>query len=137
MTSSRDSALTEVFIAPHITKFRGGAIGSDAGEPMPTITANGEPKRPAGAQPLALAGATLIQTSYGERKGQKPRVLDLEKPLGTVVAGGGKHSLVAAMLSQFRGSNKTASGGDVSEPAKAITAGGLHQGLVCAHASRV
>ena len=151
---------------PHITKFRGGAIGSDAGDPMPTVTANGQPKRPAGAQPLGLASATLVQTGYGEREGQAPRTLDPQVPLGTVVAGGAKHGLaavylekfsensrgrpvdepldtvmagaprhgqVAAMLTQFRGSNRTGSGGDLSEPAKAVTAGGLNQGIVCAH----
>lgn len=36
----------------------------------------------------------LIQTGYGERDGQKPRSLDLRKPLGTIVAGGSKHALV-------------------------------------------
>lgn len=151
---------------PHITKFRGGAIGSNAGEPMPTITANGTPARPAGAQPLALAGATLVQTGYGEREGQAPRSLDPQSPLGTVVAGGAKHGLaavhlekfsensrgrpidapldtvmagaprhgqIAAMLTHFRGSNRRGSGGNPAQPAKAITAGGLHQGVVCAH----
>lgn len=42
----------------------------------------------------------LVQTGYGERRGQAPRVLDLEHPLGTVVAGGAKHALVAAFLQQ-------------------------------------
>lgn len=120
-------------VVPHVTKFRGGAIGSDAGDPMPTITANGNPKRPAGAQPLALASATLVQTGYGEREGQAPRALDVEAPLGTVVAGGAKHAAVTAFLSQFRGSNRTGSGGDLADPAKAITAGGTHQSVVCAH----
>lgn len=41
---------------------------------------------------------TLIQTGYGERPGQRPRVPGLEKPLGTIVAGGSKHALVKAML---------------------------------------
>ena len=49
---------------------------------------------------LALVAPTLIQTSYGEREGQAPRVLDLHKPLGTVVAGGQKHGLVAAFLTR-------------------------------------
>jgi DNA (cytosine-5)-methyltransferase 1 len=47
-----------------------------------------------------VAAPTLIQTSYGERKGQTPRVLDLHQPLGTIVAGGTKHSLVAAFLTK-------------------------------------
>lgn len=161
-------AAVDAALIPHITKFRGGAIGSDAGNPMPTVTANGNPARPAGAQPLALASAsivglggrraqsaplpvdrpyptttakadaaiacaTLVQTGYGEREGQEPRVPHLDKPIGTVVAGGGKSAAVATFLSQFRGSNRTASGGEPDQPAKAVTAGGLHQAVVCAH----
>lgn len=81
-------AAVDVEIAPHITKFRSGSIGSAADKPMPTVTANGEPARPAGATPLGIAAATLVQTGYGEREGQAPRTLDVEKPLGTAVAGG-------------------------------------------------
>jgi len=44
---------------------------------------------------------TMVQTGYGERKGQSPRALDLHKPLGTVVAGGAKHALVTAFISKF------------------------------------
>lgn len=65
-------------------------------EPIPTITGahRGE---------LALAVPTLIQTSYGERKGQAPRVPGLEKPVGTIVAQGQKHGLVAAFLAKHYG----------------------------------
>lgn len=56
------------------------------GNPKPFIVGNVAP--------------TLIQTSYGEREGQCPRVLDLNVPLGTVVAGGVKHSLVSAFLTK-------------------------------------
>lgn len=49
----------------------------------------------------ALVAPSLVQVSYGERKGQKPRVLDLHKPLGTIVAGGQKHGLVEALLAPF------------------------------------
>ena len=47
-----------------------------------------------------VGAATLVQTGYGEREGQAPRALDLQKPLGTVVAGGGKHALVMAFLAK-------------------------------------
>ena len=43
--------------------------------------------------------ATLIQTGYGERPGQSPRVPGLDKPLGTVVAGQ-KHAVVQAFLAK-------------------------------------
>ncbi|MCA1989451.1 MAG: DNA cytosine methyltransferase, partial [Desulfarculus sp.] len=71
----------------------GGRAGQSrprgAGEPMATITAKGD---------TALVAPTLIQTGYGEREGQAPRVPGLDKPLGTVVAGGAKHALVSAFL---------------------------------------
>jgi DNA (cytosine-5)-methyltransferase 1 len=47
--------------------------------------------------------STLIQTGYGERKGQAPRVPGLHKPLGTVVAGGSKHAVVTAFLAKHYG----------------------------------
>jgi len=41
---------------------------------------------------------TLIQTGFGERTGQSPRAPGLGKPIGTIVAGGAKHAVVAAFL---------------------------------------
>lgn len=60
-------------------------------EPLSTITSKAE---------HLLVAPTLIQTGYGERAGQAPRVPGLEKPLGTIVAGGAKHALVAAFLAK-------------------------------------
>ncbi|RPH32222.1 MAG: hypothetical protein EHM90_06845, partial [Chloroflexi bacterium] len=60
-------------------------------EPLRTVTA-------ANRGELALVSPTLVTMGYSERKGQAPRVPGLDKPLGTVVSGGGKHALVAAML---------------------------------------
>jgi len=62
---------------------------------------------------------TLIQTSYGERKGQAPRTLDLFAPLGTIVAGGIKHSLVAAFLAKHNGGHE-ATGQRVTDPIHTI-----------------
>jgi DNA (cytosine-5)-methyltransferase 1 len=69
--------------------------GSGVGEPLRTVSAGGNH--------AALVAPTLIQTSYGERRGQVPRVLDLGRPLGTVVAGGQKHALVSAFLAKSFG----------------------------------
>ncbi len=70
---------------------------------------------------------TLIQTSYGERKGQAPRTLDLFAPLGTIVAGGIKHSLVAAFLAKHNGGHE-ATGQRMVAPAPmpTVTSGGSH-----------
>lgn len=76
--------------------------------PVPSIFTRKKPLAPATCRRIAagivrfvLNGKPfLVQTGYGERAGQSPRVLDLEQPLGTVVAGGAKHALVAAFLQQ-------------------------------------
>lgn len=82
------------FIVP--VNHGGGENRSESlGAPLSTVTA--------ARRGHALVAPTLIQTSYGERKGQAPRVLDLHAPLGTVVAQGQKHSLVAAFLAKHYG----------------------------------
>ncbi|MGE4163891.1 MAG: DNA cytosine methyltransferase [Vicinamibacterales bacterium] len=50
-----------------------------------------------------VVAPTLVQAGYGERRGQRARTLDLGEPLGTVVAGGQKHALVAAFLAKHYG----------------------------------
>jgi DNA (cytosine-5)-methyltransferase 1 len=68
----------------------------------------------------AIRAPTLVQTSYGERKGQAPRALDLFAPLGTVVAGGVKHGLVAAFLAKNYGGHETP-GASVAKPFSTVT----------------
>lgn len=50
---------------------------------------------------------SLIHRGNGERSGQAPRVYDIRKPLGTVVAGGVKHALVAAFLAKHFGGHES------------------------------
>lgn len=45
----------------------------------------------------------LIQTGYGEREGQAPRSLNIDAPLGTIMAGGCKHAVVAAIVKNYGG----------------------------------
>jgi DNA (cytosine-5)-methyltransferase 1 len=66
-------------VAPVIAWQFGASIGHRADEPSATITAGGGGKS-------QLVVPTLIQMGYGERRG-RTRV-QLEKPLGTVTAGG-------------------------------------------------
>lgn len=48
---------------------------------------------------IAMHAMNHPQTAhYGEREGQAPRALDISHPLGTIVAGGGKHAVVEAEL---------------------------------------
>lgn len=75
---------------------------NSAGSHRPRTSAASTASVSAGTNPAATSASfipTLIQTGYGERPGQQPRVPGLEKPLGTVVAGQ-KHALVSAFLAK-------------------------------------
>lgn len=91
-------------------------------EPLPTITTahRGE---------VAIISPTLIQTGYGERDGQAPRVPGIDKPLGSVVAGGAKHAVVAAFIAKHFGG---VVGQTIDQPASTITSID-HHGLVAAN----
>ena len=69
---------------------QGGDRTESIDEPFRTITGAHRGEK-------ALGVATLVQVGYGEREGQAPRALDIEKPLGTVVSES-KHALVSAVL---------------------------------------
>lgn len=122
-------------VAAHITKFRTNSVGHALDEPVHTITAGGDMKRPAGAaHAMGLVCATMVQTGYGERAGQAPRVLDLGKPLGTAVAGGQKHALVQAhFLEQANGGFYDGDGRGVEQPVSTICTAGANQRLVSAY----
>ncbi|KQQ94965.1 DNA cytosine methyltransferase [Massilia sp. Leaf139] len=95
-------------------------------EPFRTIT---------GAQrgEKALAVATMVQTGYGEREGQAPRALDIEKPLGTVVAGSAKAALVTAFLNEHaNASNQRVMPADAPLRTVCAQVKGGHFGLVSA-----
>ncbi|WP_313610711.1 DNA cytosine methyltransferase [Atlantibacter hermannii] len=112
-------------VAPVIARQFGASIGHRADEPSATITAGGGGKS-------QLVTSTLIQMGYGERPGQQPRVPGLHKPLGTVVAGGGKFGLVAANLVKHFGGNYSGPGAAVGAPAHTVTTTD-HHGLVTSH----
>ncbi|NMN73889.1 MULTISPECIES: DNA cytosine methyltransferase [unclassified Rhizobium] len=70
----------------------------------------------------------LVQTGYGERAGQAPRAMSVDRPLGTVVASGIKHNVVTPHLSAFYGpgdggKDRSAS---VEEPVRVVTTENRH-----------
>jgi len=97
---------------------QGGDRIEPISEPIKTLTGAHRGEK-------ALVAPTLAQTGYGEREGQKPRALNIQKPLGTVV-GGGKHALVAANLMVNTTKHP---GGKCDQPSATIATGG-HQALV-------
>lgn len=101
-------------------------------EPLPTVTC-------ANRGELTLISPTLIQSGYGERPGQEPRVPGVDQPLGTVVAGGVKHALASACIVQAghgegSGANKRRSHGvnDIWGPVGTVTASGGGQSVSAA-----
>jgi len=129
---------------PGMDPYRTAAECIDWTIPCPSIFERPRPLRPATCRRVARgivkfvlqadppflvpgpAAATMIQTGYGERDGQRPRTLDLNQPLGTIVAGGSKHAIVAAFLAKHYGGpsgNQTA-GQDLKEPMATITSSG-------------
>lgn len=172
---------------PFIVKFQENSTGQTLDEPLHTVMAgaprfgivtptlmhlthHGADRTASVDAPLAtitgahrgeqaLVSATLIQTGYGEREGQEPRVPGLDKPLGTAVASGVKHAVVSAFLAKHYGGvvgtrvdvptgtvtttdhhsivtsnlvklRNNQFGQDVREPMPALTAGGMHVGEV-------
>lgn len=142
--------------APVLMRNNENAVGSDAREPIGTITTGGhhmliapsmiqyhsEQSEDVRGQTVdkpimtvdssnryGLVEPFLIQTGYGEREGQKPRVLDMEKPLGTVVAQSNKFAVAAAFVTQF---NNNCDGQAVDAPLNTVTAKTNHFGEVSA-----
>ncbi|MBW9432853.1 DNA cytosine methyltransferase [Atlantibacter hermannii] len=124
LTQNRTNVIAPV-LAPLIARQFGASVGHRADEPSATVTAGGGGKS-------QLITPTLIQMGYGERPGQEPRVPGLHKPLGTVVAGGGKFGLVAANLVKHFGGNYSGPGAAMDAPAHTVTTTD-HHGLVTSH----
>lgn len=83
--------------ASYLTMFNENSTGQSPQETIKTIMA--------GAPRFGVCAAALVQTGYGEAPGQAPRALDIERPIGTQVAGGGKHAVVGAFLAEHRGNS--------------------------------
>lgn len=107
-----------------------GSYSNAIETPLTTVTTKAE---------HLLVAPTLIQAGYGERTGQAPRVPGLDKPLGTVVAGGGKHALVAAFMAKHFGGEpqpgKTSQ--PLDAPAPTVLASGGPQAIVTSHLAKL
>lgn len=72
---------------------------------------------------LKSANPFIVPIGYGENKGQKPRIHDINQPLPTIVSSG-KHYYVDTMLSPLHIHNNTGAGGnDMRSPVNALTTG--------------
>jgi DNA (cytosine-5)-methyltransferase 1 len=98
-------------VAPTLVKNMTNNVGQRTDAPLSTILTGNH---------HYLVAPTMVQTGYGEREGQAPRVLDLHKPLTTVVADGQKHALVSAFLAKHFGGHE-GPGSSLSLPFGTVT----------------
>lgn len=128
-------SLIDALLAPHITKFHSNSIGSPMDREMPTVTANGQPARPAGAVPLGRAEAVLVPHVMTNRNSQKPFTA-ADEPTHTITAGGAHQNVVQAALvsyGQHGGHNRP-----VEEPHHTVAASKKDtNGVVCAQLAEV
>ncbi len=97
-------------VAPVLTAAQHGGSTRSINSPSHTITASTKDQN-------SVIAPTLVQVGYGERSGQAPRSLDIDRPLGTVVAGGTKHALATALIARDFG---TSTGHGLDEPAHTV-----------------
>lgn len=142
-------------VAPVEVRNNQGSGGNDVREPLRTITTGGhhmlvtpnliqyhsEQTEDVRGQrvdkPLMTADASnryglvepfLVQSGYGERERQQPRVMFIQKPLGTVVAHSNKFAEYSVFISKYYGGDSVASGAD--QPLSTVTA--IDHNAVCA-----
>lgn len=128
ITSKLGTGLVVPTLAPFITEHANASTQRNMPVEAPLRTICAQVK----GGHFAVVAPTLVQLGYGERPGQAPRAPGLGKPLGTVVAGGGKHGLVAAFLAKHYGGNYTGPGAPLDAPAPTVTTVD-HNALVTSH----
>lgn len=106
---------------PFIVRYKYDNEPEDINQPLSTVTT---------INSHCLAVPSMVQMGYGEANGQKPRVLDIEKPIGTVVAQGNKFALVSSFISKYYGGGNTNPASGADEPLPTVTA--IDHNAVCA-----
>ncbi len=104
---------------PFVLRYNGERFrGQTPDEPLTTLD---------GSNRFGIVAPVLQQSGYGERPGQRARVLDINEPLGTLVDGQ-KHALVMGWLAKHFGDPQRKDGGggvvvgdDLRRPIGAIT----------------
>jgi DNA (cytosine-5)-methyltransferase 1 len=107
-------------VAAHITKFRTGSVGQQLDLPLSTVTAGSYVARPAGAGHAMGLVSAFLKPRYGERPGQDPRSLSIERPMPTVVPTANGGDLVATFLAKHNAGHE-ATGQKLVRPVDAVT----------------
>jgi len=103
-------------ITPYLVRCNGTSVGQSLEDPLGTIDTRDR---------FGLIVPLLVQSGYGERRGQDPRALDIREPLGTVVACGVKHGFAALFIENGNSMRKTGGlniGHPANRPMSTVTA---------------
>ena len=103
-----------------MTKFRGGAVGQELVDPLPTITAGGGSKRPAGSpHALGLVVPALVKQNFSDKPCQEVKI-----PLHTITTQHNKFALCTAFIAQYHGeqNNKEMRGQALDSPLMVVDA---------------
>lgn len=110
-------------IAPNLIQYHSeqseDVRGQEVEKPLMTVDASNR---------YGLVEPFLVQSGYGEREGQKPRVMDIQKPLGTVVAHSNKFAECSVFISKYYGGENVASSAE--KPLPTVTA--IDHNAMCA-----
>lgn len=119
------------FIVKAKTHGGGGNEPMSIDEPLRTVTASKRGE-------FAVIAPYLVHRSNGERVGQAPRIYDIQRPLGVVVAQGEKFALCAAFLAKHYSDRATGGwpgGAPIDGPFGSVTVRD-HHSLVAANLVR-
>lgn len=111
-------------VSPYITRigqtnFGGDGLSYPIQKPITTITTKAE---------HCLISPTLLQMGYGDPEGK--RVLNLDKPLGTITAGGNKFGVAAAWIKK---DYNNSTGDEMQGPLSTVTSQSNPHSLMTAH----
>ncbi len=109
-----------MLIMPHITKFRSGAPGHAADEPLHTVTSGAGSARPAGAAHAMGMVAAFLTQYHTEMNSKEVRGQELDKPMLTLDTSN-RYGMVTAHIARHFGESV---GSSVDQPIGTVTAGG-------------
>lgn len=128
-------ALAQPFFAPFISEHANSSNQRNmpADEPLRTLCAQVKGGHFSVVTPTPCAAA-LVPVAHGERRPGEFRTADVERPIGTMHAGGGSFALAAACLEQaYGGFYEDNPGRAADDPLSTITSKGANQRLITAY----
>ena len=123
-TTKPDAAICAAELAPFISRGQHGGGNRPASDPVQTIAAS------EGDQNQVVV--PYLVPRYGERDGQAPRSLGVDRPAPTPVPDGNQGSLAAVYLAQHNGGPRAPIGRPANVPISTATVEGSQQQVVAA-----